>query len=59
MEAEKKEVKERRKDRKKNCFTGSSFECDFFFSLTHTESENWLKVFKGITQSLQRKKSRF
>jgi hypothetical protein len=27
----KKEVKERRKGRKKKCFTGSSFECDFFF----------------------------
>ena len=31
MEEEKKEGRQRRKDRKKNCFTGSSFECDIFF----------------------------
>jgi hypothetical protein len=38
MEEEKKEGKERRKGRKKNCFTGSSFECDFFFSQSHART---------------------
>jgi hypothetical protein len=31
MEEEKKEGTKRRKGRKNNCFTGSSFECDIFF----------------------------
>ena len=38
MQEEKKEGKQRRKDRQKNCCTGSSFECDIFFSQTHTHT---------------------
>jgi hypothetical protein len=30
MEEDKKEGRQRRKDRKKNCFTGSMLECDIF-----------------------------
>jgi hypothetical protein len=47
MEAAKKEVKERRKGRKKKCFTGSSFECDFFFfsqSHTHTHTHTHTQI---------------